>query len=111
MKPSRETEKEAAIQAACGGHVEILKYFVEERKISDELKPYCVATAAMHGRLDCLKYLVEEAKAPLNNWQYIAYARYYEHTECENYLLEKGCPEPTDEEYAEYRRDRKTKRT
>ena len=38
MKPSRDTEKEVAIQATCGGHVEILKYFVEERKISDELK-------------------------------------------------------------------------
>ena len=34
VKPSRKTEKEAAIQAACGGHLDILKYFVEERKIS-----------------------------------------------------------------------------
>ena len=33
--------KEAAMQAACGGHVDILKYFVEERKISDELKIDC----------------------------------------------------------------------
>ena len=38
VKPSRDTEKEAAIQATCGGHVEILKYFVEERKIPDEFK-------------------------------------------------------------------------
>ena len=38
MKPSRETEKEAAMQAASGGHIDILKYFVEERKISDEVK-------------------------------------------------------------------------
>ena len=93
--------------------MEILKYFVEERKISDEVKPYCVATAAMHGRLDCLRYLVEEAKVPLNNWVYVAYARYKEHTECENYLLEKGCSEPTEEEYAEIveiekRRERET---
>ena len=36
VKPSRDTEKEAAIQAACGGHIDILKYFVEERKISEE---------------------------------------------------------------------------
>jgi hypothetical protein len=80
-----------------------LKYFVEERKISDEGKFTCVATAAWHGQLDCLKYLLgEEAKAPLNNWQYIAYARYYEHPDCENYLLEKGCPEPTDEQYAAF---------
>jgi hypothetical protein len=103
VKPSRDTEKETAIQATCGGHVEILKYFVEERKIPDGLKSECMCNAAMHGKLDCLKYLLgEEAKAPLNDWQYIASARYYEHPDCENYLLEKGCPEPTDEEYEEY---------
>ncbi|CAL6305570.1 unnamed protein product [Bathycoccus prasinos] len=101
VKPSRETERTAALQAACGGHTDIVKYFVEERKISDEGKFTCVGGAAMHGKLDCLKYLLgEEAKAPLNFWQYIAYARYCEHPDCENYLLEKGCPEPTDEEYA-----------
>jgi len=38
VKPSRETEKEAAMQAAGYGHLDILKYFVEERKISDEGK-------------------------------------------------------------------------
>ena len=81
--------------------MEILKYFVEERKIPDGLKSECMCNAAMHGKLDCLKYLLgEEAKAPLNDWQYIASARHYEHPECENYLLEKGCPEPTDEQYA-----------
>jgi hypothetical protein len=102
VEPSRDTEKEAALQAAAYGHLDIVKYFVEERKISDDLKPYCVATAAVHGRLDCLNYLVEEAKTPLNNWPYIATARYKEHTDCVNYLLEKGCPEPTDEEYADF---------
>jgi len=100
VEPSRETERTAALQAACGGHLDILKYFVEERKISDEGKFTCVGNATMYGQLDCLKYLVEEAKVPLNNWVYVAYARYKEHTECENYLLEKGCPEPTDEQYA-----------
>ena len=101
VKPSRETEEEVGGQAACGGHLDILKYFVEERKISDEGKFTCVGGAAMYGKLDCLKYLLgEEAKVPLNNWRYIAYAQYREHTECENYLLEKGCPEPTDEQYA-----------
>jgi len=79
------------------GHLDILKYFVEERKISDEGKFTCVGGAAMFGRLDCLKYLVEEAKVPINYWRYTACARYFEHPECENYLLEKGCPEPTDE--------------
>ena len=89
------------MQAAGLGHTDIVRYFVEERKISDEGKFTCVGGAAVYGRLDCLKYLLgEEAKAPLNFWQYVAYARYYEHPDCENYLLEKGCPEPTDEEYA-----------
>jgi len=105
VKPSRDTEKDVVIQAASGGHVEILKYFVEERKIADAVTYKCAYNAAMCGRLDCLRYLVEEAKVPLNNWRYVtcvAYARYKEHTECENYLLEKGCPEPTDEIYAEF---------
>ena len=101
VKPSRETENEAAVQAASSGHVDIVKYFVEERKISDEFTSHCVYNAARFGRLDCLQYLVEEAKAPLNYWQHVASARYYEHPECENYLLEKGCPEPTDEQYAD----------
>ena len=105
VKPSRDTEKEAAQQAACGGHVEILKYFVEERKISDEVKSDCVGNTTMYGQLDCLKYLVEEAKVPLHDWQDIAWARYNEQPDCENYLLEKGCPEPTDEEYAAFVED------
>ena len=107
VKPSRETEKEAAIQATCRGHVEIIKYLVEERKISEEVKFGCVGNAARYGHLDCLQYLVEEAKAPLNDWQHVAYARYKEHHDCVNYLLEKGCPEPTDEQYAKFVEDRK----
>jgi hypothetical protein len=98
---------EAAGQATGAGHVEILKYLVEERKISDVAKFACAGQAAWHGQLDCIKYLVEEAKVPLNNWQYIALARYYEHTDCLNYLLEKGCPEPTDEQYAKVVEQRK----
>ena len=101
VKPSRDTEVEAAGQAAAYGHLDILKYLVEERKISDDLK-ICVGNAAIYGQLDCLKYLVEEAKAPRNDWEYIAEARYFKHPECENYLLEKGCPEPTDEQYVQY---------
>jgi len=102
VKPSRDTEKKAAMQAACSGRINILKYLVEERKISDEVKSQCVYNAAGFGQLDCLKYLVEEAKTPLNDWEDIAYARFRKHHECENYLLEKGCPEPTDEEYAKF---------
>ena len=101
VKPSRKTEKEVRQDRQHdGGHVDILKYLVEERKTSEVVKVSCVRTLQWYGQLDCLKYLVEEAKMPLNNWRYIAWARYREHTECENYLLEKGCPEPTDEQYA-----------
>jgi hypothetical protein len=102
VKPSRETEKEAALIAAIKGQTDIVKYFIEERKISEEVKGLCVYSAAGYGQLDCLKYLFEEAKVPLNVWRYVAFARYYEHPECENYLLEKGYPEPTDEQYAEF---------
>ncbi|CAL6307601.1 unnamed protein product [Bathycoccus prasinos] len=110
LKPSRKTEGEAVYQAACGGHMDILKYFVEERKISDERKGECVENAAWYGRLDCLKYLGEEAKVPLDNWQHVAFARYKERPDCENYLLEKGSPEPTDEEYAFFVQDMKEKK-
>ena len=88
--------------AACCGHVEIVKYFVEERKISEEVKSQCVYNAARYGQRDCLKYLVEEARAPLHDWEDIACARHYEQPECENYLLEKGSPEPTDVQYAKF---------
>ena len=107
VEPSRETEKEAAQQAAGYGRINILKYFVEERKISEEVKRVCVGNAARYGHLDCLQYLVEEAKVPLNDWQDIAFARYHEQPDCVNYLREKRCPEPTDEEYAKFVKDRK----
>ena len=109
VKPSRETEKEVAIQATGNGRLEIVKYFVEERNITDAVKILLVVAAAKYGQLDCLKYLLEEAKVPLDLWGYIAHARYYEHPDCVNYLLEKGCPEPTDEQYAgfvEYERSK-----
>jgi hypothetical protein len=102
VEPSRETEKEAAVQAVGYGRTNILKYLVEERKIPEVVKVSCVTNAAAYGHLDCLKYLVEEARAPLDQWFYIASARYFEHSECVNYLREKGCPEPTDEEYARF---------
>ena len=107
VKPSRKAEKEALLQAASYGHLDIVKYLVEERKTSDGVKLYCAGNAIAYGQLDCLKYLVEEAKVPLDNWQHIALARYYEHTDCLNYLLEKGCPEPTDEQYAKVVEQRK----
>ena len=97
-----ETATQAALQAVKYGHLDIVKYIVEERKIPEVVKVSCVTNAARYGRLDCLKYLVDEAKAPLNHWRYIAFARHYEHPDCLNYLLEKGSPEPTDEEYARF---------
>ena len=104
VKPSRETEIKAAREAAAYGRINILKYLVEYQIlfISDGEKRDFMYDAAMYGQLVCLKYLVEEGKVPLDNWPFIACARYFEHTECLNYLLEKGCPEPTDEEYARF---------
>ena len=104
VEPSRETEKEVALQAVGLGHLDIVKYIVEDMKISEEVKIACAVIAAKYGQLDCLKYLFgEEAKAPLTDWRLVANARYFEHPDCENYLLEKGCPEPpTDEDYASF---------
>ena len=45
VKPSRETEEKAARQAAGKGRIDILRYFVEERKIPDVVMIACVATA------------------------------------------------------------------
>ena len=97
-----ETATQAALQAVKYGHLDIVKYIVEERKIPEVVKVSCVTNAARYGRLDCLNYLVDEAKTPLNEWVHIACARYFEHHDCVNYLLAKGSPEPTDEEYARY---------
>ena len=100
VKPSREMEKEVAIQAVGYVRINILKYLVEERKIPEIVKASCVTNAAAYGGLESLKYFVEAAKVPLHDWQHIARARYEAHPECENDSLEKGCPEPTDEDYA-----------
>jgi hypothetical protein len=100
VKPSQETEKNAAATAADYGQLDILKYLVEERKVPDDPKGAYVLQSVFEGHLDCLKYLVEEAKAPLDNWLPFSLARYKRHTECLHYLREKGCPEQTDEEYA-----------
>jgi hypothetical protein len=100
VKPSRKTEQGSATAATACGHLDILKYFVEERKIPGHVKTLCLGRSAFEGHLDCLKYLVEEAKTPLHHWLPFFLARYKRHTECLHYLREKGCPEPTDEEYA-----------
>ena len=102
VKPSRKTEQGSATAATACGHLDILKYFVEERKIPGHVKTLCLGRSALEGHLDCLKYLVEEAKTPLHHWLPFSLARYKRHTECLHYLREKGCPEPTDEQYARY---------
>ena len=77
---------------------------------------YCyLENAVTNGQLDELKYLVEEAKVSLHgdfiaSARILAYARYYEITDCLNYLREKGCPEPTDEEYAAFVEDMRPKK-
>jgi len=100
VKPSRVMEKEVAIQPVGYVRINILKYLVEERKIPEIVKASCVTNAAAYGGLESFKYFVEEAKVPLTDWQHIARARYEAHPECENDSLEKGCPEPSDEDYA-----------
>ncbi len=99
-------ERETAMDAAGYGHTDIFKYLVEERKISDEVKEGCASVIIVKGNVECLKYLAEEARLSLNHWAYVAFARYSEQTECLNYLREKGCPEPSDEEYADFVEDR-----
>ena len=101
LKPSREVERDATIQAAAYGQLDILKYCIEEKKITECLEN-CVGLASEQGELINLKYLVEEAKAPLDNVELVSAARFTEHYECENYLLERGAAEPTDQEYEDY---------
>jgi hypothetical protein len=103
LKPSREVERDATMQAAGYGHLDILKYCIEERKITECLEDCAVsASAAGQGKLICLKYLVEEVKVPLNDLRLVCVARFEEETESENYLLEKGAPEPTDQQYEDF---------
>jgi hypothetical protein len=101
LKPSREVEISVTKDAAYHGRLDILKYCIEERKITDRLEG-CLMCAAGEGKLSCLKYLVEEAKAPLNITEFVCVARFREYYECENYLLEKGVPEPTEQEYEDF---------
>ena len=87
--PSRKTERNVTLQATAHGHLNVLKYMIEERESREQSTfqcPTCGETAS------------EEEQ--VLEWPYVAYARYYERTECLNYLREQGCPEPTDEQYA-----------
>ena len=114
-------KENSSAQAACGGHLECLRFLFDKMKPPNTWGDYVIdmdaiwtsmnierragrriVSAAKYGRLDCVKYLIEEAKAPLNDWQYVATARFFKHHECLNYLREKGSPEPTDEQYAEF---------
>ena len=115
-------EESSSTQAACGGHLECLRFLFDKMKppnywgdlpvidlgaimTSVDIEKRAgrrVSSAARYGRLDCVKYLIEEEKAPLDDWQYIATARFFKQHECLHYLREKGSREPSDEEYAHY---------
>ncbi|CAL6327132.1 unnamed protein product [Bathycoccus prasinos] len=98
------TEERVAEHAAEYGYPDVLKYLVEERELSDSVIEECVSTSVNYSQLECLKYLVEDAEAPLDDWKLLAYARdSSEDEDIVDYLREKGCPEPTDEEWAEHR--------
>ena len=61
------TEKASGRRSSMrNGRVEIVKYFVEERKMTRGRweRSLLVSGAAKYGQLDCLKYLLEEAKVP-----------------------------------------------
>jgi hypothetical protein len=93
-----------AEHAAEYGYPDVLKYLVEERELSDSVIEECVSISVNYSQLECLKYLVEDAEAPLDDWKLLAYARdSSEDEDIVDYLREKGCPEPTDEEWAEHR--------
>ena len=99
VEPSRDTEAEAAGLAAGLGHTDILTYCVEERKIpggKDRLRDSrCKGWPTRLHQI--LSRRGESAPQPLAIRRY---ARYFEHSDCLNYFLEKGCPEPTDEQCA-----------
>ena len=115
-------EENSSDQAACGGHLECLRFLFDKMKTpiywgdlpvidlgaimaSVDIEKRAgrrVLSAARYGRLDCVKYLIEEEKAPLDDWRYVATARFFKQHECLHYLREKGSREPSDEEYAQY---------
>ena len=103
IPPSRlqYMERKVATDAAEFGHIDILKYLVEERKITEEVKHACAGSAVCNGNFECVKYLVEEARSPLH-WIYIASARHMKQTKLLNYLREKGFPEPSNEQSARF---------
>jgi len=101
LKLSRYIKKIVTIEAVAQGQLDILKYCIEEKKITERLED-CVGFASEYGKLINLKYLVEVVKVPLNRPDFVCTARIKEHYECENYLLEKGAPEPTEQDYEDF---------
>jgi hypothetical protein len=106
LKPSEEIQELAVSEAAGCGHLHLVKYFIEERKIlnHDTLSLFVILHAIKGGQMDCVKYLFEEVKIPLrwSNFAYnhIAFAVAYRQRECLKYLRERGCPEPAREQLA-----------
>ena len=77
----------AATQASAYGHLDILKYLVEEKgaKIGD----FAVNQAAKHGHLDILKYLVEEKSAKIDDFV-VNQAATHGHLDILKYIFEKN---------------------
>ena len=80
-----------AAWAAESGHLHILEYLVERKY--DKYNGHACTNAAENGHLDCLKYLHETAKAPWDPWA-VYCAHKNNHPECVQYLLDNNCPLP-----------------
>ena len=80
-----------AAWAAESGHLHILEYLVERKY--DKYNEVACMYAAESGHLDCLKYLHETAKV---RWDDLAVEVAYmnNHPECLQYLLDNNCPLP-----------------
>ena len=59
-------EKESCCRAAIGGHLDCLRFLVDKVKPSRETEEDAAIEAAGKGRMDILKYFVEERKIPVS---------------------------------------------
>jgi len=77
----------------------MLKYCFANDCPYDELELFRIAASS--GTLYCLRFLFDEVKPSRETEKTLtASVRYHKRHECLHYLREKGCVEPTDEEYA-----------
>jgi len=78
----------AALFATENGHIECLRYLVEER--NTPLETRAARHAAENGELECLQYLVEECNVPVDQWVALCAAQSYSNvgSGCLEYLAE-----------------------